>query len=517
MRTRLLRGILLAAIFSYSHAHAIAQQKGEIIYRNNFDNRVEMGGWDGKYKLVTKDGNSALRVTSNHKLSVNLPVEKAKGATLLVKTRLKAENVSQPKKPWNGIKLMLHSVLPWTDERPQATLPSGSFDWTEQSMLVNISPSTDTLSLITGLESVKGRIWYDYIEISIQEPAQQLQLAPKTTNTGTGNQTKLRGMMINTFATADDLRTLASWGANHVRWQLTWGGFPASGADTASITSYNQWLGTALHHIDTLLPLCRQLGIKVLIDIHSVPGGRVDGSIHRILREKEWQQALRDVWKQIATRYKDNTVVWGYDLVNEPIEGIVPAGLMNWQQLAEVVAGDIRTVDTTHIIVVEAAPAGNPESLEHFKPISVSNVVYSFHMYHPMAFTHQGVNDTSEHVLYPGIIQGKKWNKATLEKLLQGVRDWQNTYNVPIYVGEFSAIRWAPSESAFYYLRDCIDIFEEFGWDWAYHAFREFHGWSVEHDTNRYNRAPSPTPTQRQRLFMQAFDRNRLPARTRTY
>ncbi len=32
------------------------------------------------------------------------------------------------------------------------------------------------------------------------------------------------------------------------------------------------------------------------------------------------------------------------------------------------------------------------------------------------------------------------------------------------------------------YLRDCIGIFEEYGWDWTYHAFREWPGWSVEHE-----------------------------------
>ena len=31
-------------------------------------------------------------------------------------------------------------------------------------------------------------------------------------------------------------------------------------------------------------------------------------------------------------------------------------------------------------------------------------------------------------------------------------------------------------------LRDCIALFEEYGWDWTYHAFRERNGWSVEHE-----------------------------------
>ena len=49
-----------------------------------------------------------------------------------------------------------------------------------------------------------------------------------------------------------------------------------------------------------------------------------------------------------------------------------------------------------------------------------------------------------------------------------------------MFVGEFSAIAWAPNAEG--YIRDCISIFEELGWDWTYHAYREFLGWSVEHE-----------------------------------
>ena len=59
------------------------------------------------------------------------------------------------------------------------------------------------------------------------------------------------------------------------------------------------------------------------------------------------------------------------------------------------------------------------------------------------------------------------------------VREFQKRHGAKIYVGEFSAITWAQGADA--YLRDCIAVFEEFGWDWSYHAFREWSGWSVEH------------------------------------
>lgn len=141
------------------------------------------------------------------------------------------------------------------------------------------------------------------------------------------------------------------------------------------------------------------------------------------------------------------------------------------------------------------------------KPVDIPRVVYQVHMYHPIVFTHQKVFDPKQaECRYPGVIDGIPTDKETLRKKLQPVRDFQLAYNVPIYVGEFSAIRWAPG--ACEYLRDCIDIFEEYGWDWSYHAFREWDGWSVEHGSDMNNRNPSPTPTDRQRLLRGWFEKN---------
>ncbi|NTU80980.1 MAG: leucyl aminopeptidase, partial [Chloroflexales bacterium] len=55
--------------------------------------------------------------------------------------------------------------------------------------------------------------------------------------------------------------------------------------------------------------------------------------------------------------------------------------------------------------------------------------------------------------VYPGEIAGKTWDQARLESALQPAIDFQKKYNVQIYIGEFSAIRWAPDNSAYRYLR----------------------------------------------------------------
>jgi hypothetical protein len=58
---------------------------------------------------------------------------------------------------------------------------------------------------------------------------------------------------------------------------------------------------------------------------------------------------------------------------------------------------------------------------------------------------------------------------------------------------------------------DLLDIFESHGWDWSYHAFREWQGWGVEHGAEPQDLQPSTLPTDRQELLQTWFGRNQKP------
>jgi aryl-phospho-beta-D-glucosidase BglC (GH1 family) len=307
----------------------------------------------------------------------------------------------------------------------------------------------------------------------------------------------------------ESLRVLGQeWNANVIRWQLSW--WRPKGR-TFDLAAYDAWLHEQLALLDAALPLCRKYGLYVVVDLHSPPAGG-DESGKNLFTEPACQQKFIDNWKMMAAKYKDSQVVWGYDLVNEPVEGAVAEGCYDWQELAEITAKAIREIDKTHAIIVEPPDWGNPSALAMFNPIDVPGVVYSVHMYLPHSFTHQGVHgEWTNKYVYPGEIDGKMWDKAQLQAALQPVVDFQRRYKVHIFIGEFSAIRWAPDNSAYRYLKDLIDIFEANNWDWTYHAFREWHGWSVEHGPDRDITQPAATPTDRQRLLLDWFSRNVKP------
>jgi aryl-phospho-beta-D-glucosidase BglC (GH1 family) len=444
----------------------------------------------------------------------SLPIEELRGRRVRVEALVKADGVATPPKPYNGVKLMLH-IAGATNEWPQAPMDHGSFGWTQAGFTVAVPDDAKSAELTLGLEATTGKVTFDDLRITVRPPRRASAGTVADPRHGPG---RLRGVMIGTGVDAEDLRTLAkTYGANHVRWQLLWDGFPNGPADTATPEQYDQWLDSELDRLARLLPVCQEEGISVLIDLHTPPGGRFKGGrdVMTLFRQPEVQQHFVRVWERIVSRFRDEPAVWGYDLLNEPVVGSLPAGVKDWPELALEAAQHVRKLDSKKAIIVEPAPWGSPEGLDDFEPLpGIDGVVYSVHMYLPHHFTHQGVHDNPIGVTYPGTIDGQVWGKEELRKALEPARRFERDFGVPIYIGEFSAIRWAPGSSAHDWLRDVIDIMEGYGWDWAYHAYREWDGWSFEHSADPKDHERSRSLTDREALLKSYFERNRLkPAR----
>lgn len=529
---RILVSLLVFLALHLNFVPGLAAERGDTIFAHDFEDADALRLWGAAQSpavRLTTDGphGRALQLertdatTPSLMLRVPLAIEKLRGARLNCAAVIKAEGVSAPPKPWNGIKFMLHFVTPQGEQWPQwlnAQSPNApgvfplSFDWRAARFQTVVPLNATAAYLVLGLEEVTGRAGFDNVRISVATPPRPPAPRPPVGPVYKGHSLpRLRGAMTGQVS-ADDLRLLGkTWGANHVRWQLTWGGFPASPADSASPEAYDAWLEGQLKRLDALLPVCAEAGLLVLIDLHTPPGGRDAAHDCRLFQEQRWQQQFVAVWQKIARRYKGNRAVWGYDLVNEPVEGTLGDTARDWYELATLTAQKVRAIDAAHAIIIEAAPWGGPGALANFQPLPLSRIVYSFHMYEPHQFTHQGVYDKSPGISYPGTLNGKRWDKAALRAVMQPVAQWARRHNAHIYVGEFSAIRWAPGDSAFNYLRDCIEIFEENNWDWAYHAFREWDGWSLEHGPDQNDHARAAAPTAREQLFRAWFAKNRKP------
>ena len=515
--------LLMASVF---HADGNASpQPGDVVFETNFDTPAERQAWpraDFAKWVTGYGGTTSLCVTvprgqsdGSHMIRLPLDLTRYRGCRLLFECMAKADNVSKPPAPYLGVKFMLHyrseAAGPfWLNENDVF----GTFDWRKLRFSDRIAPDASDGEIDLGLQGSSGTVWFNAVKITVLRTPVARPMPPANPPPAFRGHDlpRLRGVMSPNVFRDDDLRVLGTeWKANVIRWQLTrnWG-LPGTDRDLAE---YDRWLAGRLDELDKALDACSRYGIKAVVDMHSPPGGRYPNNDLAIFNEPRYQDHWVAVWEKIARRYKGNPAIWGYDLINEPIQSAPPPeGVADYLGAQARAAKAIRAIDPDMPIFIEAADWDSAAGYNELEPVGVPNVIYQVHMYVPTEFTHQGVFEKSlSPVAYPGKIGGMMWDKRQLRKVLQPVRDFQLAYNVHIYVGEFSAIRWAPGAGN--YLRDCIELFEEYGWDWTYHAYREWDGWSVEHGSDPQDHRPTREPTDRKKILLDWFGRNVQPRR----
>ena len=185
-------------------------------------------------------------------------------------------------------------------------------------------------------------------------------------------------------------------------------------------------------------------------------------------------------WGQIARRLKSYPALLAYDLINEPVvpssSPLAPSAQAQWQTLAEAIARELRAADPDTPLMVEPTPWGLPSSFWRTEALKLPGLVYSFHFYEPHGFTHQGLPGQPKAMAYPD----KDWDKSRLSKAVEEARRFAARHKVPMFVGEFSCVRWAPQGSCPRYLTDAVALFEAEGWGWTYHCWRCYQGWDAE-------------------------------------
>jgi aryl-phospho-beta-D-glucosidase BglC (GH1 family) len=500
---------------------------GDVVCKIDFDNTAAQEKWTrAPWAKWVKDGIGGATVLAvdvpstekpgHHKITMPFDVVPYRGMSLHFECMAKAENVSKPPQPYNGVKFMMHfnSLVAGQQWRNQGNV-FGTFDWKKLSFVMPIADDATNGDLYLGLEECTGKAWFKDIEISVaraKAPSRPPPMVNPPPPYKGHDLSRLRGVMSPNQFKDEELRVLGQeWNANLIRWQITknWG---KTGTER-DIAEYDKWIDGEMADLDKALDACEKYGIKVVIDLHSPPGGRYEDKSMAMTHEKLYQDHFVKVWEKIASRYKDNKAVWAYDLINEPMQGAPsPEGLADYLGIQVLAARAIRKIDPDTCIIIEADQWDSPPAFPYLEPVDINNVVYQAHMYFPYAFTHQGVyNKPEKPIVYPGLIDGKLCDKEALRKYLQPVRDFQLAYNAHIYIGEFSAIRWAPGNSAYRYLKDCIEIFEEYGWDWSYHAFREWDGWSLEHGPDKDDKKAAKEPGDRLKLFLDWFGKNEKP------
>jgi aryl-phospho-beta-D-glucosidase BglC (GH1 family) len=203
------------------------------------------------------------------------------------------------------------------------------------------------------------------------------------------------------YITREDIALLHRAGFNAIRVPLHYGLFESDDAEGFNL-------------LDRLIVWSRAEDLCLVLDLHAAPGGQTGTNIDDsagypwLYQSPQEQEHLIAIWRRLATHYRDEPAVLGYDLLNEPIPHFPKLTLLNplLEPLYQRLSGEIRKVDAHHILFLGGAQWDGNFSV-FGKPFD-ANAAYTFHKY---------------------------WT-APDESVLRQYLDFRERYDVPIWMGE---------------------------------------------------------------------------------
>lgn len=229
-----------------------------------------------------------------------------------------------------------------------------------------------------------------------------------------------------------DIKAIKEWGFDHIRLPFHYKVFYDPTTD--------QFLEDGFDLLDDFIRWCKKYDLMIILDMHATPGAQnhlnisdSDGTARLWTEPEPYQKQTIKIWEEFAIRYKDETQIIGYDLINEPV---LPEGynVALFRKFYTDLIGAVRKIDTNHIMFVE----GNwfATDFTGLTPPMDDNMVYAFHKY---------------------------WNETSLNTI-QYLIDIRNEFQVPLWLGESGE----NSNSWFYEVTRMVES-QNIGWNWWTH------------------------------------------------
>ncbi|HEV3101517.1 MAG TPA: cellulase family glycosylhydrolase [Candidatus Dormibacteraeota bacterium] len=181
-----------------------------------------------------------------------------------------------------------------------------------------------------------------------------------------------------TFITEDDIARIRAEGMNHVRLPIN---------SRVVMDDAGELIESGLQLIDRTVDWCRKHQLWVVLDLHGAPGGQTGTNIDdsprhapELFTDERYRTLTVKLWQAMARRYRDDTAVAAYDLLNEPLPNAYQhlyAGQL--RDLYRDLTAVIRAVDPNHMISYEGTHWATNWDL--FTEVWDSNSILQFHKY----------------------------------------------------------------------------------------------------------------------------------------
>lgn len=259
---------------------------------------------------------------------------------------------------------------------------------------------------------------------------------------------------LNNFITEPDIEKIVTWGVDHVRIPVDY---------NIVEDEKGGYIEEGFKRIENAFELCRKHGLNVVFDLHKTAGFSFDfGEKEEGFFESEaLQERFLRLWEEFARRYGKLHETVAFELLNEVTD---KEYIGVWNKVAAECVKRIRKYAPETLIFIGSYWNNSVEAVKDLEKPADDKIVYNFHCYEPLKFTHQGAYWTplikpEERVTF----EESGTTAEYFERMFAEALDKAKEYNVSLYCGEYGVIDVVPPEATLSWFKTINGIFEKYG------------------------------------------------------
>ena len=295
-----------------------------------------------------------------------------------------------------------------------------------------------------------------------------------------------------TFITEEDIKKIKTMGFDHVRVPVDYNVLEDEEGNI---------IPDGFSYLSNCLKWCENSDLNMLIDLHECFGYSFDPLKKDMDRKKFFfdsalQERFLKLWREIATRFKDNTDRVAFEPINEVV---LPEVKDAWNELAGRYIKMMREIVPDAYIVIGGVCYNSVTSVPLLNVPTDEKIVYNFHCYEPLIFTHQSAYWVENmpldfHIGYPKTLEEYREASGILDRNLvgaifeDGVREIGPGFfegffepaiekakndDVALYCGEYGAIDRAADDDRVRWMTDIHNAFKKYNIGHALWNYKE--------------------------------------------
>ncbi len=259
---------------------------------------------------------------------------------------------------------------------------------------------------------------------------------------------------LDTFITESDIARIAGWGLDHVRIPMDYNVLQAE--DGA-------FLEKGFARVEKALSWCRGHGLNAVLDLHKTAGFSFDKGEQEsgFFESEKYQERFYQLWQELARRFGGDPEHIAFELLNEVTE---QRFIGAWNAIAARCIARIRALAPDTLILVGSYHNNSAAAVPDLDLPADDRVIYNFHCYDPLPFTHQGATwtdalDPAVRISYAEAAIPANYFEERFAPALEAAAARHTT----LYCGEYGVIDRATPEDTVRWFRHIHDTFEKYG------------------------------------------------------